>query len=95
MLSTLELRHIIESGFLPFSCKCELNGDGSLQIQIFDKKTGRVDLLVTGISTSQLYGSREISQLIAELRAELDFVQECEDRLVIAEEVDMSQPRPR
>jgi Protein of unknown function (DUF1652) len=95
MLSTLELRHNIESGFLPLSCKCELNGDGSLQIQIFDKKTGRVDLLVTGVSASQLKGSREISQLIAELRAELDFFQNCEARMVIAEVVDMSQPPPR
>lgn len=95
MLSALEVRHIIESGFLPLSCKCELNGDGSLQIQIFDKKTGRVDLLVTGVSTSRLNGSREVSQLIAELQAELNFVQNCEDRMVIAEVVDMSQPRPR
>ncbi|MDB5995291.1 MAG: hypothetical protein JWP42_2427 [Pseudomonas sp.] len=75
MLSTLELRHIVESSFLPLSCKCDVNGDGSLQIQIFDKNTGRVDLLVTGISTTRLSSSREILRLVTELRAELDFVQ--------------------
>jgi Protein of unknown function (DUF1652) len=82
MLSTLELRHIIESGFLPLSCKCDLNVDGSLQIQIFDKNTGRVDLLVTGISTTKLSGSREISRLIAELRGELSLVQISVDEVV-------------
>jgi predicted deacylase len=75
MLSSLELRHIIESGFLPLCCKCDLNSDGSLKIQIFDKNTGRVDLLVAGVSASTLNGSRAISQLIAELRAELNLVQ--------------------
>ncbi|WP_299835357.1 DUF1652 domain-containing protein [Pseudomonas sp.] len=65
----------MESSFLPLSCKCDANSDGSLMTQIFDKATGRVDLLVGGVSTARLCSSREIVRLVTELRAELEFVQ--------------------
>lgn len=71
MISTLELRHIIEAGFAPLSCSCTDNADGSLMVKVFDAATGRVDLLVTGIAVKKLTNSRAISNLIAELRAEI------------------------
>lgn len=71
MLSTLELRHIVESGFQPFSCTCSVNPDGSLMIKIFDPISGRVDLLVTGVKTNELTSSRAIANLIGELRSEM------------------------
>ncbi|MNG26129.1 hypothetical protein D3C84_1110800 [compost metagenome] len=71
MLSTLELRHLIESAFLPLSCECRVDPSGSLQAQIFEPVSGRVELLVTGISTTRLNGNREISKLIAEIRYDL------------------------
>lgn len=71
MISTLELRQIIESGFQPLSCTCSVNPDGSLMIKVFDSATGRVDLLVTGVTTCQLTSSRAIANLIGELRAEM------------------------
>ncbi|WP_426619459.1 DUF1652 domain-containing protein [Pseudomonas rustica] len=72
MISILELRHIIECGFQPLSCTCSFNPDGSLMIKVFDPKSGRVDLLVTGVVTSQLTSSRAIANLIAELRSEME-----------------------
>ncbi|QKG68528.1 DUF1652 domain-containing protein [Pseudomonas sp. B14-6] len=72
MISTLELRHIIECGFQPLSCTCSVNPDGSLMIKVFDPTSGRVDLLVTGVVTSQLTSSRAIANLIAELRSEME-----------------------
>ncbi|WHS59802.1 DUF1652 domain-containing protein [Pseudomonas sp. G2-4] len=72
MISTLELRHIIECGFQPLSCTCSVNPDGSLMIKVFDPTSGRVDLLVTGVVTSQLTPSRAIANLIAELRSEME-----------------------
>lgn len=71
MLSTLELRNIIESSFLPMRCQCTLAQDQSLTVKVFDRTSDRVDLTVTGISAQQLTSSRAISNLIAGLRADL------------------------
>lgn len=71
MISILELRHIIESGFTPFSCTCTSNPDGSLMIKVFDASSGQVELLVTAVSTDTLVSSRAISKLIGELRSEM------------------------
>jgi hypothetical protein len=71
MISTLELRHIIECGFQPLSCTCSVNSDGSLMIKVLDPSSGRVDLLVTAVKTSELTSSRAIANLIGELRAEM------------------------
>ena len=71
VLSTLELRNIIESSFLPTRCQCSLGADESLTVKVFDRKSERVDLVVTGIQASTLDSSRAISDLIAELRYDL------------------------
>lgn len=71
MLSTRELCHILESGFLPLSCICSVNADGSLSIKIYDAASGRVDLLLNGVSQAQLTSVRDVSNLIGELRTEL------------------------
>ncbi|MFJ2464834.1 DUF1652 domain-containing protein [Pseudomonas sp. NPDC087615] len=71
MISALELRHIIECGFLPLSCSCTINTDGSLMIKVTDPSTGSVELLVTGVSTTELNSSRAIAGLIGELRSEM------------------------
>ncbi|WP_419177673.1 DUF1652 domain-containing protein [Pseudomonas fluorescens] len=71
MISALELRHIIECGFLPLSCSCTTNADGSLMIKVTDPSTGSVELLVTGVSTAELTSSRAIAALIGELRSEM------------------------
>lgn len=71
MISTLELRRIIEESFRPLECHCTLSPGNSLQVRVTDPETGSVDLLVTGISTNALVSSRAISELIAELRYDL------------------------
>lgn len=71
MISNLELRHIIECGFLPLSCTCQTNPDGSLLIKVFDPPTNRVDMLVTAVSVANLTSSRAIANLIGELRSEM------------------------
>jgi hypothetical protein len=71
MISALELRHIIECGFLPLSCSCTLNVDGSLMIKVTEPSSGSVELLVTGVSTAPLTSSRAIANLIGELRSEM------------------------
>ncbi|WP_350647171.1 DUF1652 domain-containing protein [Pseudomonas sp. HY13-MNA-CIBAN-0226] len=71
MISILELRHIIECGFLPLSCTCTVNPDGSLMIKVVDPESGSVEMLVTGISPRPLITSRAISNLVGELRNEM------------------------
>lgn len=71
MISMRELRHIIECGFLPFSCTCTTNPDGSLMIKVFDPLSGQVELLVTAVTTEKLTSSQAIAELIGELRSEM------------------------
>lgn len=71
MISSLKLRHIIECGFLPLSCNCTVNPDGSLMIKVFDPSSDRVELLVTAVSAANLTSSRAIANLIAELRSDM------------------------
>ncbi len=71
MLSTLELRNIIESSFLPMRCQCTQAQDKSLTVRVFAQKTDRVDLTVTGINAQSLTSSRAISNLVAGLRHDL------------------------
>ncbi|WP_347906024.1 DUF1652 domain-containing protein [Pseudomonas purpurea] len=72
-LSALELRSIIESSFLPKRCQCTLSPDLSMTVKVYgDHETDRLDLLVTGINANSLNGCREINELIAELRHDLE-----------------------
>ena len=70
-LSTLELRGIIERAFLPLRCTCTVAPDHSLTVHIADRHSDRIDLFVTGISLDRLNTSREICELVTELRFEL------------------------
>jgi hypothetical protein len=72
-LSALEVRHIIEGSFLPKRCQCTLSPDLSMTVKVYgDHETDRVELVVTGIKAERLNGCREIGDLIAELRYDLE-----------------------
>jgi len=75
MLSTLELRNIIESSFLPQRCQCTQGPDQSLTVKVFQKGSDRPDFMVSGINTRDLNSSRAISNLIAGLRRDLSMRQ--------------------
>ena len=71
-LSALELRNIIESSFLPKRCQCTLSPDLSMTIKVYsDRETDHLDLMKTGINAKQLNGCREINDLIAGLRSDM------------------------
>ena len=71
MIPIVELRRIMASGFAPLSCDCRVNSEGLLTIRVFEPESGRVDLLLTGVSPQGLNSIRAISNLIGELRTEL------------------------
>jgi hypothetical protein len=71
-LSALELRNIIESSFLPKRCQCTLSPDLSMTVKVYsDRATDHLDLFVTGIDARTLNGSRQINDLITELRSDM------------------------
>lgn len=80
MMSVLEQRHIVECAFLPLACNCSIDGSESVTIQIRDPVTAKVYLNVTGISRSELSTSRQISQLVAQLRQDLRTLNSGSDR---------------
>jgi hypothetical protein len=69
-ISPLELRHIIESAFLPMRSTCSASADGALTIEIVDPATG-LNVVFGGIPMASLGTSRAISDLIAQLRAQV------------------------
>lgn len=66
-ISLLELRHIIESGFLPLECRCTEASPNVLTIEIIDRITG-ANLVVSGIDAATLGTCRAISDLVGDLR---------------------------
>jgi hypothetical protein len=76
-LSALELRNIVESSFLPKRCQCTLSPDLSMTVKVYsDCKTDHLDLIKTGIDAKHLNGCREINDLIAGLRSEMQHQEE-------------------
>ncbi|MFD2641915.1 DUF1652 domain-containing protein [Pseudomonas japonica] len=71
MLSTLELRDIIEKSFLPVRCRCTLAADQSLTVQLFNRGSPHYDLQVTGIRPEQLDSNRAIASLVSRMRCDL------------------------
>lgn len=72
-ISLLELRHIIESAFLPLHCRCSCNSQGELTIEVFDPALGSVAVM-GGVPAASLGSSRAISNFIAQIRSEVSLI---------------------
>jgi len=70
-LSNLELRSIIESGFLPMRCNCTILDD-VMTVEVVDPVTERVMLYKAGVRLDRLDTSRALCELIHQLRAEME-----------------------
>lgn len=71
-LCSLEMRQIIESGFLPLQCECLEEEGNTLLIRIHNPETGMVDLSVSGIAYERFSSARAIANLVQQLRADLE-----------------------
>jgi hypothetical protein len=71
MFTLSQLRNSIEEGLSPLTCEITLCRDASLTLKVYDAETGRVDLVVTGISTNRLQTPQEVAKMVDELRYEL------------------------
>jgi hypothetical protein len=68
MISNLELRHLIESGFLPVKCICSIDDAGVMSIQLLNPKTCSIGLTARGIPTSKLTSGRAIADFIEQIK---------------------------
>lgn len=66
-----QVRQSIERSFEPMACECVICADASLTVRIYDRDTGRVDLMVTGIAVDTLKTQQDVAELITELQDEL------------------------
>jgi hypothetical protein len=71
MLVIADICRIVESGFPARKCDCIPSAQGLLQIKVYDPESGRVDLLLNGVSPEHLVTIRDISNFIGELRTEM------------------------
>ncbi|POA17863.1 hypothetical protein C1886_19715 [Pseudomonas sp. FW300-N1A1] len=74
MLSTLELRHLVEQSFLPTRCECTVDPTAALTIRFYQGASNQEMLVVTGISIAPLNNGYAIASLIADLRKDLERV---------------------
>jgi hypothetical protein len=74
MLSTLEIRHLVEQSFLPSRCECTIDPGAALTVRIFHETSNQEILVVTGISIAQLSTGQSIASLIEGLRQDLELV---------------------
>lgn len=70
MISNLELRHIIESGFLPLKCICSIDPVGRMTVCLYQSQKGHAAFIAEGLTTEHLTSSRAIAALIGELKQE-------------------------
>ncbi|MGY2199412.1 DUF1652 domain-containing protein [Pseudomonas gingeri] len=79
MLSDIQLRHLVESSFLPLSCRCQIDSSRSLTVRIVDPDSGRIELLVSVGFVAELIGVREIGNLVEEIKEDLRLTHERAD----------------
>ena len=72
MLSTLEVRHLVEQSFLPIRCECTIDPGAALTVRFFHDVSNQEVLVVTGISIAQLSNGHAITSLVAGLRQDLE-----------------------
>lgn len=72
MTSLSQLRAQLELHFQPLACDCSLNGEASLTVRLYDRDSGRVDLVVSGLKLQNLRTAEQVAALIEELRDELN-----------------------
>ena len=70
MISSLELRRIIESEFLPIKCICSIDPEGRMTVSLYQSQKGHAAFITEGLATGHLTSSRAIAGLVGELKQE-------------------------
>ena len=70
-MSPLELRQIIESGFLPMRCICTIDHHQKMTVSVYQPGKGHPSFIAHDIDASTLSTSRDIVDLVFQLKQEL------------------------
>lgn len=65
MLAIADICRIVESGFPTFKCECISTPQGLLQIKVYEPGSGRVELLLNGVSRNISSRSATFPTLLA------------------------------
>lgn len=71
MIYLAQLRAELERSFSPLACECVVDGENSLTVKLYHPASGRVDLVVSGLSLDALRSAAAVAGLVGELRYEL------------------------
>lgn len=69
-MSSLELRQIIESGFLPTKCLCNIGPDQLMTISLYRPEYRQPAFVANNLNATELNSARAISSLVQQLRQE-------------------------
>ncbi|WP_426204371.1 DUF1652 domain-containing protein [Pseudomonas sp. TWP3-1] len=72
MINLAQLRVQLERSFSPLACECVVDGENSLTVKLYHPASGRVDLVVSGLSLDALRSGEAVEGLVGELRYELE-----------------------
>lgn len=71
MLSDLEMKHLLETAFLPDRCVWSLLPYGSISVQIYEHSSNELLLTIAGITRVEVASSRSIANLVGQIREEI------------------------
>ncbi|RRV03751.1 DUF1652 domain-containing protein [Pseudomonas sp. v388] len=92
MLSHLELRQIVESGFLPMKSVCSITSEGMMTVELFHPMKGHAAVIARDIPVEGLETSRAIATLVAQLKSQLQETQEAAGNRWMKPEARFFQP---
>lgn len=71
LLSHADLRHIMETAFVPSLCKCTITADGLMDLELTHPRTQAEEFSLSGIAVAQLDTGRAIASLVLGIREEV------------------------
>ncbi|BAP41633.1 DUF1652 domain-containing protein [Pseudomonas sp. 21LCFQ02] len=71
LLSHADLRHIMETAFVPSLCKCTITADGLMSLELSHPRTQAEEFSLSGIPVAQLDTGRAIASLVLGIREEV------------------------
>ncbi|MED5607453.1 MULTISPECIES: DUF1652 domain-containing protein [Pseudomonas] len=72
MQTYLQAKRILEDSFAPYGCRCTLEADGSMTVQLLAPNSTDVELTVPKIPRQDWNSLRAVARLALELRQTLD-----------------------
>ena len=73
MLCALEIQNVIETAFLPVTCRCDISLDGVLTVYLREKDQRLSGVSIAADPSAQLGAGRAIAELVHDLKGMSQF----------------------